>query len=82
MKEIFNYRYYLLFALVTIATICTLTISDDEAFDKWIAYFVVTKVIAVALWIVIYRAINYWLPKGRIPALADMTEAIDKIIEK
>ena len=82
MKEIFNYRYYLLFALVTIATICTLTISDDEAFDKWIAYFVVTKVIAVALWIVIYRAINYWLPKGRISALADMTEAIDKIIEK
>lgn len=82
MKEIFNFRYYVLFALVAIATICTLTISDDEALDMWIAYFVVSKVIALALWIVIYRMINYWLPKGRISALADMTEAIDKIIEK
>lgn len=82
MKEIFNYRYYVLLVLISIATICTLTISEDEALDKWIAYFVVTKVIALALWIVSYRAINYWLPKGRISALSDMTEAIDKIIEK
>lgn len=82
MKEILNYRYYVLLVFTSIATICTLTISDDEAFEMWIAYFVVSKVIALALWIVIYRMINYWLPKGRISALADMTEAIDKIIEK
>lgn len=82
MKEIFNYRYYVLLVLTSIATICTLTISEDEAFDMWIAYFVVSKVIALALWIVIYRAINYWLPKGRISALAKLSECATKIIEQ
>lgn len=82
MKQIFNYRYYVLFALVAVATICTLTISEDEAFDMWVAYFVVSKVIALALWIVIYRMINYWLPKGRISVLANLSETIEKIIEQ
>ena len=83
MKELFNYRYYVLLALVGLAMVAAFhPCTPGKDFGYWLQFHIATKLIALACMVVAYRAINYWLPKGRISALAKLTEYTSKIIEQ
>lgn len=81
MKEILNYRYYVLAVLVGVGFTCIATDTDDADILKWIEYHFTFKMIGLALLFMAYKLVNYWNPKGKIDAFAKIEKLTSKLIE-
>lgn len=82
MKEILNYRYYILAGLVGAGLACMLADTDDADILKWLSYQFAFKVVGIASLFMAYKLINRWNPQGKIDALAKLSEATEKILSK
>lgn len=82
MKEILNYRYYVLAVLVGVGFTLLFADTDDTKITDWLAYQFAFKVIGLAALSLAYRLINYWNPRGRIGAFAKLENLTSKLIEK
>lgn len=82
MKEILNYRYYVLAVLVGVGFTLLLADTADMDIAKWLAYQFAFKVVGVVSLFVAYKLINYWNPKGKIDAFAKLEKLTSKLIEQ
>ena len=80
MKELINYRYYVISLLVNIAFGLTLSDWDVPEFDKWITYHITTKAIAAVLFFCTYKLMKRW--EGKLPLFGKIQELTTSIIEK
>lgn len=79
MKGLFNYRYYILIALGLSATILMFTQSENEDIVGWLQFHMANKTISIIIYYVMYKLIDYWLPKGKINGLAELAERLEKL---
>lgn len=77
MRELFNYRYYVLIAVVTVALVATFSGCDNDDMQSWIAYHVATKFLGLSMWALAYRLIEYWNVRGKIKGLTNLTKYVD-----
>lgn len=72
MKQLFNYRNYLLSALVFISAVCIFS-EPNPALDtaKWAAIFIASKTIGFAAGYLAYRLLAYWEKRGKTRILKD-----------
>lgn len=83
MKEILNYRYYVLAVLVGVGFTCLLAdVEADAEFGRWIAYQVAYKFVAIVCLMLAYRLINKWNPEGKIDAFAKIEKFTTKLIDQ
>ena len=83
MKELLNFRYYVLAALGSVGlTLLLMDCPDSKPFTYWIQFQLGAKAVALACFWLVYRLINYWNPKGRIRILTDISEYLTKIIDQ
>lgn len=73
MKKILtNYRYYVLFVLVTVAMLGIFSVPvDDLPFVQWLYTLVSSKVIGFGAMYIIAKLIKRWEKLGTIPELID-----------
>lgn len=73
MKKILtNYRYYVLFVLVTVAMFGIFSVPvDDLPFVQWLYTLVSSKVIGFGAVYIIAKLIKRWEKLGTIPELMD-----------
>lgn len=79
MKEIFNYRYYVLLALVATASTLFFAGCEEEDIAVWTMFHITNKMIAILLFSLTARLIDHWNPKGKIDALAKMMRKIENL---
>lgn len=80
MREVFNYRYYLLALLIGCAFILFFKECSDENINDWIKFHLGAKGVAIVLVLLAKRLIDYWNPKGKIDALAKIQRMTKNII--
>lgn len=70
-KEIFNYRYYVLFALffTSVVFIFGERVEDMPIF-KWVYLFVADKAFGFLCGYAVYRLVKFWDSKGKIPFIS------------
>jgi len=73
MKKILtNYRYYVLFVLVTVAMLGIFSVPvDDLPFVQWLYTLVSSKVIGFGAMYIIAKLTKRWKKLGTIPELID-----------
>lgn len=81
MKELMNYRYYVLLVILGVAM--TLGLSEcpeGETFGGWVLYHITLKTFAVVCFGIVYLLVEIW--KDKLPLFGKIQELTTSIIEK
>ena len=82
MKELFNYRYYVLFALTGIALILMLKpCTPNEDFFGWLAYHLSHKAVGCVVLLVLFKLLDKWNFENKIPVLTRIITVVDKLVD-
>lgn len=76
MKAIFNWRYYVIYALFSIGIISLLFIfsEDDRPLGAWIEMRIYLAIISAASFYIMHRLRTCWTAKGELPEFSHQTE--------
>lgn len=82
MKELLNYRYYILFALTGIALVLMLKPCEpNQDFFGWLAFHLSHKAVGVCVLFVIYKLLDKWNFENKIPIVTRIVTMVDKLID-
>ena len=82
MKELLNYRYYVLFALMGIALIALFKpCIPNQDFFGWMAFHIATKIVGCAILFVIYKLLDKWNFENKIPVVTRIVTMVDKLVD-
>ena len=77
-KNIFNYRYWVLFALVTVAVIGFMAVPDEELEPlAYVGILILTKVIAFGAAYLTSLLTYKWGGEGKIDKLVEVAEVLE-----
>lgn len=76
MKKILtNYRYYVLFVLITLSIMGILAVPiDDQQLSNWLFYNISSKVIGFGIGWIVYKLTKRWEKQGKIKELTAFTK--------
>lgn len=80
MRQLFNFRYYVLFALVGVAITLFFMDCPEEHYNDWLKFQLGTKPIAVACGYIALKLIDRWNYQNKIPWLTKVANKVDEIL--
>lgn len=83
MKELMNYRYWILLLEVCAAMVSALApCSEGKGFWEWLIYHLIAMLSAVVIFSNVMIQMSIWMKKGKLPLLKKIQELTTSIIEK
>lgn len=80
MKELMNYRYYVLLVILGVAMTLGLSGCQGETFGGWVLYHITLKTFAVGFFGIAYLLVEIW--KDKLPFFDKVQELTTSIIDK
>ncbi|MCI1778808.1 MAG: hypothetical protein LKI53_02495 [Bacteroidales bacterium] len=73
-KILTNYRYYVMFLLMTVAVLGIFSVPiDEQPFISWLYCLISSKLIGLASGWILYKLIQRWDRMGTIPEFTNMS---------